>query len=197
MIGVFSLDPSGPVLMGSQVRLRPARERDWEEWSQLREVSRDFLVPWEPAWPSDALSRAAYRRRLRLYNQEWRSDIGYSFLVFRRGDGRLVGGISLANLRRGVAQMASVGYWIGQPHARQGYASDALRTVLEFAFDQLGLHRVEAACLPTNLASQGVLRKVGFTEEGYARRYLRINGQWCDHLLFAMLRDDPWRLPQR
>lgn len=174
-----------------RLRLRPPRSRDWRAWAALRERSREFLVPWEPTWPEHALSRAAFRRRLRLYHEEMQSGQGYSFLIFRRGDGALTGGISMTNLRRGVAQSASLGYWTGAPYARQGYMAEALGAVLDFAFETLHLHRVEAACLPNNAASQGLLRKVGFVEEGYARGYLRINGEWRDHVLFAILRDDP------
>jgi ribosomal-protein-alanine N-acetyltransferase len=173
-----------------RVYLRPPRRRDWRTWSRLRAESRAFLVPWEPTWPEDALTRRAFRRRLQQYNHEMHAGQGYSFLVFRQEDRTLLGGISLTNVRRGVAQSASLGYWIGRPHARQGYMAEALTAVVDFAFERLKLHRVEAACLPENVASQGLLRKVGFTEEGYARGYLRINGTWQDHVLFALLNDD-------
>ncbi|HEY0835006.1 MAG TPA: GNAT family protein, partial [Azospirillum sp.] len=119
-------------------------------------------------------------------------DEAYSFLVFERGTDALVGGLGLSNVRRGVAQMATLGYWVGQPYARRGHVSGATRLVLDFAFGQLGLHRVEAACLPTNEASRGLLEKVGFTHEGYARGYLRIDGAWRDHVLYAVLREE-WR----
>ncbi len=174
-----------------RVYLRPPRMRDWRAWARLRERSRAFLAPWEPTWPENALTRAAFRRRLRQHGEEMQNGHGYSFLIFRKSDDALVGGISMTNLRRGVAQTASLGYWIGEPYARQGYMAEALIAVLGFAFDILHLHRVEAACLPGNTASQGLLRKVGFVEEGYARGYLRINGEWQDHVLFAILRDDP------
>ncbi len=119
-----------------------------------------------------------------------RHDTGYAFLIFRHEDGRLVGGVSMSNIRRGVAQSASLGYWMGAPFARHGYMTEALEAVLDFGFNSLGLHRIEAACLPSNQASRGLLAKVGFREEGYAREYLRINGVWQDHVLFAILRTD-------
>ncbi len=178
-------------LQGPRIYLRPARQSDWKAWAELREQSRSFLAPWEPSWSRDALSRAAFRRRLRSYEVEWHRGTTYSFLLFLRDDDGLVGGVTLSNVRRGVAQSASLGYWVGEPYARQGYMSEALRAVLDFAFDRLALHRVEAACLPDNAASQGLLRKIGFQEEGCCREYLRINGRWQDHRLFAMLRDDP------
>lgn len=178
-------------LQGAHVYLRPARQGDWKAWADLREESRTFLAPWEPSWSRDALSRAAFRRRLRSYELEWHRGTTYSFLLFQRDDDVLVGGVTLSNVRRGVAQSASLGYWVGLPYARLGYMTEALGAVLDFAFDRLALHRVEAACLPDNEASQGLLRKIGFQEEGSCREYLRINGRWQDHRLFAMLRDDP------
>ena len=140
----------------------------------------------------DALTRQAFRRRIRAYETEWRDGTSFSFLVFRRNDEAVVlGGITLSNVRRGVAETASLGYWIGAGHAHQGYMTEALVCALDFAFERLGLHRIEAACLPNNAASKGLLLKAGFTQEGYTRRYLRINGDWRDHLLFAILREDP------
>jgi ribosomal-protein-alanine N-acetyltransferase len=189
---LFTLQPPPLRLLGKRVFLRPPERGDWAAWSALRHESRDFLTPWEPSWPSDALGRAAYRRRLARYAMDWRTDQGYSFFVFRPGDDALVGGIGLSNVRRGVAETASLGYWIGQRYARQGYMAEALAQSLEFAFLRLRLHRIEAACLPTNAPSRGLLLKCGFREEGYASQYLCIDGKWQDHVLFALLREE-WR----
>jgi [ribosomal protein S5]-alanine N-acetyltransferase len=187
---LFAVGPPALRLSGKAVFLRPPGRGDWQEWAALRAASRDFLVPWEPSWPADALSRAAYRRRLARYAVDWRTDQGYSFFLFRVADGRLVGGIGLSNVRRGVAETGSLGYWVGARFARHGYMSEALGLTLDFAFASLKLHRVEAACLPSNAASRGLLAKLGFSEEGYARKYLSIDGKWQDHVLFAMLRED-------
>ncbi|MFN0043790.1 MAG: GNAT family N-acetyltransferase [Alphaproteobacteria bacterium] len=175
-----------------RVFLRAPSERDWREWAELRAVSRAFLEPWEPSWPADALARAIYRRRLDQIADELRSDTGHSFHIFRRGDERLVGGISLTNIRRGVVQSGTLGYWIGQPFERLGLMTEALASVVEFGYERLKLHRLEAACLPANEASRRVLQKCGFQQEGYARGYLRINGEWHDHVLFGLLHDD-WK----
>jgi ribosomal-protein-alanine N-acetyltransferase len=178
-------------LSGEQVFLRPPERGDYEEWATLRARSRGFLTPWEPSWPTDALSRGSYRARLARYAEDWRTDQGYNFFIFRN-DEALVGGVGLSNLRRGVAETASLGYWTGEPFARQRLMTAALPLVLDFAFDRLRLHRVEAACLPTNVPSRAVLMRTGFQQEGYARNYLMIDGKWQDHLLFAILRED-WR----
>jgi ribosomal-protein-alanine N-acetyltransferase len=176
-------------LIGERVFLRPPDRGDYEEWASLRARSRSFLTPWEPSWPSDALSRGSFRARLARYADDWRTDQGYNFFVFRE-DESLAGGIGLSNVRRGVAETASLGYWIGEPHARQGYMSAALPLVLDFAFGRLHLHRVEAACLPSNVPSRALLKKTGFRQEGLARQYLCIQGKWQDHVLFAILRED-------
>ncbi len=174
-------------LEGALVRLRPHRASDFAEWSALREASRGFLQPWEPTWPADDLTRGAYRRRLAAHAQDIERGVAYPFLVFRRGDNVLVGGITLSNIRRGVAQMGSIGYWVGAPFTRHGYTVDAVRAVTLFCFDRLRLHRVEAACIPTNAGSQAVLRKAGFQKEGLAKDYLKIDGVWRDHLLFGLV----------
>jgi len=176
-------------LLGERVFVRPPDRADYDEWAALRARSRNFLSPWEPTWPPDALSRASFRARLTRYAEDWRTDQGYNFFIFRE-DETLTGGIGLSNLRRGVAETASLGYWIGEPYARQRFMSAALPLVLDFAFDRLRLHRVEAACLPTNVPSRTVLLRTGFQQEGYARNYLMINGTRQDHLLFAILRED-------
>jgi ribosomal-protein-alanine N-acetyltransferase len=180
-----------PAITGPGVMLRAPQTGDHGEWAALRETSRAFLVPWEPTWPSDDLSRSAFRRRLKRYAEDARSDLAYAFLIFRSDDNALVGGLTLANIRRGVAQAGSIGYWIGAPFARKGYMSAAMRALIPFCFGSLRLHRLEAACIPANAASVRLLEKTGFQREGYARSYLCINGVWQDHLLYARLKDDP------
>jgi [ribosomal protein S5]-alanine N-acetyltransferase len=182
-----------PAIEGERVMLRVPESADFPEWAQLREQSRPFLTPWEPTWPSDDLTRTAFRRRLRRYAEDVRTDQAYAFFVFRRADGVLVGGLTLANVRRGVAQAGSLGYWMGAPHARKGYMTEAVQALIPFAFGPLRLHRLEAACIPTNAASIRLLENCGFVGEGLARKYLCINGAWQDHLLFALLASDVQR----
>lgn len=176
-----------PAIEAGGVRLRSPQMSDFPEWAALREQSRSFLAPWEPTWPEDDLTRSAFRRRMRRYAREFHDDLGYPFLILRARDSALVGGISLSNVRRGVAQSASLGYWIGAPYARKGYMSAAVAALLPFAHTSLRLRRVEAACLPNNVGSTRLLEKLGFEREGYAREYLCIAGKWQDHLLFAHL----------
>ena len=179
-----------PVVEGEDVYLRAPQVSDFPKWAAVREESRNFLVPWEPVWPEDDLTRAAFRRRLRRYAEDMRADLSYPFLLFRREDDALLGGMTLTNIRRGVAQAGSLGYWIGAPFARQGFMTRAVETLLPFAFRGLRLHRVEAACIPTNEPSRRLLERTGFKREGVARQYLCINGIWQDHLLYARLESD-------
>ena len=179
-----------PAIPGAGVSLRVPQSADFAEWATVREASRDFLVPWEPTWPEDDLTRGAFRRRLRRYAEDQRSDLAYAFLIFRSEDNALVGGLTLANIRRGVAQAGSIGYWTGAAFAGKGYMTAAVRALIPFCFQTLRLHRLEAACIPGNAASIRLLEKTGFKREGYARDYLCINGIWQDHLLYARLQSD-------
>ena len=190
-----SFSETMPAIAGAGVMLRVPQSGDYAEWAALREASRAFLTPWEPTWPADDLTRGAFRRRLKRYADDQRSDLAYAFLIFRSDDNALVGGLTLANIRRGVAQAGSIGYWIGAPFARKGYMTAAVRALIPFCFRTLRLHRLEAACIPGNTASIRLLEKTGFTREGYARSYLCINGVWQDHLLICPARGRPGLSP--
>ena len=175
---------------GQGLLLRAPTMSDFSQWSELREQSRTFLTPWEPIWPSDDLTRSGFRRRLRRYAEDIAEDRAYPFVILRENDHAIVGGVTLANVRRGIVQAGTIGYWVGEPHAGRSYMTTALRVLLPTLFGELNLHRVEAACIPSNLASVKVLEKCGFAREGLARRYLCINGVWQDHYLYGLLDED-------
>jgi ribosomal-protein-alanine N-acetyltransferase len=179
------------ILVGQGIRLRPPAAEDYEAWAKLRGASRVHTEPWEPAWTTDELSKSAFRRRLARYQADRASGQGFPFFVTRNRDGVLLGACNLNNVRRGVLQSADIGYWIGAPYVRKGHARAAVRRVLAFAFDELGLHRVEAACRPENTASSALLEQVGFQLEGRARAFLNIAGEWRDHDRFSLLSNDP------
>jgi [ribosomal protein S5]-alanine N-acetyltransferase len=180
---------SGPTLQSEGVLLRPPRPVDYEAWAALRSASQEYLTPFEPAWPEDDLTRAAFRRRLALYGREMDLGTAWPFFVFEASSGQLAGAVTLSHIRRGVSEAGTLGYWTGQPFAGKGYCTAAVRGMVAFAFDTLKLHRVEAACVPWNVASRRVLEKAGFESEGMARAYLKINGEWADHLLFGRVAD--------
>lgn len=191
MIALFDWMNPDPSLFvdGGPVILRPPRGSDYRAWADLRTHSRAFLQPWEPAWPEDDLTPAAFKRRLSVYAHEIEVGGAYPFFVFRAEDQVLIGGVTLSNIRRGVAETATLGYWIGRPFIQRGYGTAAVRAMCAFGFERLKLHRIEAACLPTNAASRAVLANCGFEHEGEARAYLKINGEWRDHLLFGRIHD--------
>jgi len=185
-----SFSETMPAIVGRGIVLRAPQMSDYPEWAALRGESREFLTPWEPTWPADDLTRSSFRRRIKRYSEDHRADLAYAFFVFRSSDDTLVGGLTLANIRRGCAQAGSLGYWMGAPHARRGYMSAAVNAIVPFAFDTLKLHRIEAACIPENIASIRLLERASFKREGYARQYLCINGIWQDHLLYARIKGD-------
>lgn len=174
-------------LLGRRILLRPPEKQDYENWAELREKSRDLLRPWEPSWSEDELTKKAFRRRLQHYQTMTRLRKLLPLFALSRNSGGLIGAFTLSNFRAGVSQSCNLGYWIGVGFHRQGYATEAIQLVMELSFNFFMLHRVEAACQPHNHASQNLLKKCGFKCEGYARQYLKIDGVWRDHLLFALL----------
>ncbi|WP_374299789.1 GNAT family N-acetyltransferase [Ferrovibrio sp.] len=179
-----------PVLNGDKLYLRAPEINDYEAWATLRAVSRDHLQPWEPTWAEDSLSRDGYRRRLAWFERLRRQEHGEAYFIYLRRNDMLLGGITLSNIRRGASQCGELGYWIGKPHAGQGYMTEALTIMVQHCFATLKLHRLEAACLPENAPSRQLLSKAGFRSEGLLREYLKIDGAWRDHQLYARLATD-------
>lgn len=178
-------------LRGQRVRLRLPALSDYDQWHDLRHSSRDFLRPFEPRWTEADLARRVFTTRVRRAREEAEEGTDYSLFIFLPQGQRetLVGGITLSNVRRRAAQFVNLGYWMGQQYAGKGLMSEAVSTSLPFVFETLDLHRIHAAFLPGNMASRRVLEKNGFVEEGFAEKYLQINGHWEDHVLFGLTRE--------
>lgn len=179
-----------PELEGPRIVLRPPEMVAWKEWATLRMVSREFLAPWEPTWSPKALSRAHFRRYLRTQHRASQAGKSMPYFVYRRDDEKFIGSITIGNIQRGVSQKCSVGYWIGSAYSRSGFMTESLNCILSHCIYSLGLNRVEAACMPANIASRALLNQCGFKCEGYARKLFEINGIWEDHLLFAVVAED-------
>ncbi len=179
-----------PRVETERLTLRLPMHSDYRDWASLRAESRDFLIPWEPSWSADHLGRKAFANRVYWAARAEAAGTALPFFLIRRHDARVLGAITLDNIRRGPAQAGTLGYWVGARHARQGYMREAIAAVVHHAFSVLDLSRVEAACLPENAASRGVLEKSGFKYEGVAQSYLQINGRWRNHVLYANLRPD-------
>ena len=177
-------------LTGERVFLRPPKRRDALKWQKLRMSSKSFLVPWEPSWDASSCTRRAYLRYFKNSNYLANMDRAYSFLIFKTEDKILLGGINVGNVRRGVSQSASLGYWIGEKYSRNGYMKEALKILIPSLFVDLRLNRIEAATLEENIASKNLLKKIGFKKEGVLRKYLKINGAWRDHILYGLLEND-------
>lgn len=194
--------PQPPVLVGHSIYLRPPLMADYRAWSVLRESSRAFLEPWEPLWSENATSRGTFRSRVNRVVRDWNSDQGYSFHIFATGRDNLprdtlLGGVNLNNVRRLSAQSCHLGYWMGEPYAGRGLMYATLSVLLPFAYaaahdapQGLGLHRIDAACIPDNTPSRKLLRRCGFREIGLAPAYLKINGAWRDHICHQLLAED-------
>lgn len=173
-----------------RMSLRLPVHSDFRAWASLRQESAAFLQAWEPSWSDEHLSRRAFTNRVYWAQRSATSGTAMPLFLIRRTDGMLLGALTLDNIRRGPAQAGTLGYWIGATYQRQGYMREAIEAVVHHAFTQLDLSRVEAACLPENVASRGVLEKSGFKYEGVAQSYLQIDGRWRNHVLYASLRSD-------
>ncbi|MES5097328.1 GNAT family protein [Agrobacterium sp. BA1120] len=190
MLRFLSRNSDTPELRNADYLLRLPRYSDYRQWYQLRSESRQFLQPWEPTWRSDELTESSFRVRVTRNGQEFSSGLAISMLLFRQ-DATLLGGITVGYIRRGAAQSCMIGYWMGQPYAAQGHMSAALKLVIPYIFNGLQLHRIEAACIPENFKSIRLLENAGFQREGLLREYLKINGEWRDHVMFSLISDKP------
>ncbi|KAE9627308.1 GNAT family N-acetyltransferase [Parasedimentitalea maritima] len=173
-----------------RLTLRPPVHSDFRAWARLRQDSQAYLTPWEPSWAPEHLSRKSFSNRVYWAQRSVNGGTALPLFLCRREDQVLVGAITLDNIRRGPAQAGTLGYWTGMPFARQGYMREAIGAVVHYAFTQLDLSRIEAACLPENTASRGLLESTSFKYEGVAQSYLQINGRWRTHVLYASLRSD-------
>jgi len=175
---------------GGGVHLRHPRWADFEQWVELRRKNQSYLSPWEPEWNEAHLSRQSYKARLAVFKKMIANGQGYPFHMFRADDERMIGACNITRIQRQVAQTAMLGYWVGEEFARQGFARAAVKTACQFCFNDLGLHRIEAGVQPENAASIKVLEAVGFQREGVARGFLKIDGEWRDHVIYAKLSSD-------
>lgn len=187
MIGMVARDVE---LLTSRLLIRAPERADYTAWAEGRRQSRDYLEPWEPRWPADALSKEDWTRRLRAWRAGWRDDRAYVFLIFGREGGELLGGVSITNVRRGPAQMGSLGYWLLKGAAGHGYMSEGVERVCRWCSAELRLARIEAGTLVDNTRSQQVLERCRFLKEGQARAYLEIGGRRRDHILYARVLED-------
>jgi len=173
-------------LESTRIFMRPPSLQDWKIWAELRSVNQARIQPFEPQWPNEPFSQELFKKRLARQSREWTLGHANTFLIFKKGSAQLIGGMNINNICRGAAQYASLGYWIDQAHEGHGYMAESIKLTLRHCFETLGLHRVNAACLTHNERSKRTLLKAGFKEEGFAEKYIQINGAWQDHVLFGL-----------
>lgn len=177
-------------LEATRLYMRPPQPADWGQWADVRGANQRRLKPFEPHWAPDSLSGDFFKRRLARQAKDWEQDRAHAFLIFRSSDDQLIGGMNVNHICRGAAQFASLGYWIAQEVEGQGYMREAMSRIFDYCFHDMKLHRLNASCLVHNERSKGLLRRLGFAEEGLARHYLKIDGQWQDHVLFGLSVED-------
>lgn len=180
-------------LLTPRLVLRPPRTGDVAEIRRLLRVNDQHLRPWNPASPpgEDPSSITEVSKAVLRQRRDWKQGRGYVLMVaLTERPGTFVGKIALNGIIRGAMFGAYLGYWIAADAQGQGYVTEAISAVLDFAFGPAGLHRIQAAIMPRNARSLRVAEKLGFRREGYAERYLQIAGNWEDHVLFAKTREE-------
>ncbi|MEM9422300.1 MAG: GNAT family protein [Pseudomonadota bacterium] len=180
-------DIEAPILVSGPITLRQPKFEDYPLWHAVKQRDRKWLQPMQPRWREDHLEKESYQRRVSLFARQARRGEGFVFHLFAAPDDRFVGFCQLAPVQYGASQSGTVGYWVAQPEWGQGFGTHAVTALAHLAFSSLGLARLEAHCLPHNLASARVLQKVGFLQEGHLRHFLEIDGERQDHLLYAKL----------
>jgi ribosomal-protein-alanine N-acetyltransferase len=179
----------------SRLVLRAPRAVDIAELRSVLSRNADHLRPWSPSPPPGAnpLGFTELGRSIAKQRRDWKAGTAYVFVaLLRQPRESIIGRVALTSVVRGPWQSAQLGYWVDAANGGRGIMSEGVELALAFAFDQLALHRVQAAVMPQNHASRRILAKRGFREEGRAERYLQINGAWEDHLIYG-LTEEEWR----
>ncbi len=180
------------VQYGRRIKLRPLAAADFDQWKEVRLRCRDWLTPWEPLPPRGVVdsieNKQVFSTRCALRDRERQLGASYGFGIFLQE--QFIGEVNLSIIQRGPFQSAYIGYWIDQNFAGRGYTPEAVVVAFLFAFEELGLHRLEIAIIPRNRASRRVAEKLGLREEGIAVRYLEINGIWEDHIRYAITAEE-------
>ena len=189
-LNAYSLKKNLFEITGQKVILRPPQYSDWKAWADERKKNKLYLQPWEPLWSINELERSSFVKRVRMFERLSHNDQAYSFLIFKSDNEDFIGEVNISNVQRGIIQSCTIGYWIAKDCEGKGMMSESLELVKEFIFNELKLHRIEAACLPHNMPSLKLLLKNGFIKEGTARKLLKINDKWQDHTVLSFILDD-------
>ena len=189
-LNAYSLKKNQFEIASQKVTLRPPQYSDWKAWADERKKNKLYLQPWEPLWSINELERSSFVKRVRMFERLSHNDQAYSFLIYKSDNEDFIGEVNISNVQRGIIQSCTIGYWIAKDCEGKGMMSESLELVKEFIFNELKLHRIEAACLPHNIPSLKLLLKNGFIKEGTARKLLKINDKWQDHTVLSFILDD-------
>lgn len=179
---------AGLRLYGRRVMLRPLLPPDFDGWREVRQRNHDWLTVWEPRRsphaPDPTTDRDAFTARCSQRDRDRQSGVGYAFGLFV--ENALAGEVNLNNVVRGALQTGTIGYWIDQNRAGRSYVAEGVVVAMRYAFEELGLHRIEICIVPRNRNSHRVMEKLAIRDEGTAQRFLEINGVWEDHVRYGI-----------
>ncbi len=176
-------------LSGERVYIRPLHLDDVEALWELRVRNRSFFAPFEPIRPDSHFTLQGQKELIEAAMKNWEEGTGYSFGIFTDEQEHILGRVNLSNVVRGAWQSCTIGYFLDQNMNGRGIMTEAVRLSVKFAFEHAGLHRVQAAVMPRNVASVRVVEKVGFMYEGLAKFYLKIYGNWEDHHIYSLTKE--------
>ena len=174
-------------LVGQRIYLRPYKISDASELANLHTRNREFFQRVSPLLPEAFYTEEHQKMRIERVSKMTDEGQAYAFGIFLKATNKLIGDISLTHIARGDVQSCCTGFTLDKEYNSKGYTTEALQLVVDFAFRELKLHRIEAGAMPDNIASIRVLEKVGFQKEGIAKENLKINGKWTDHQILAII----------
>ena len=174
-----------PLIVTERLEIRLPTMTDYEAWVKVRRNSEKFLHHWEPEKARGFYSKNSFQMRVRWARKNFKLNQVLHLFFFSKVNNDLVGGLTLDNIRYGPFDSASLGYWLGEEFANNGFMTEALKSIIHYANKTLKITRLEAATLPTNNASKRVLEKCDFKYEGVGQSYLQINGRWRNHVMYA------------
>lgn len=186
-----------PIIESERLLLRLLELEDCASAIAYHKNNKEHLIPFGPKWPPDFFNEEFWKRQVEINKKEYREDKSARFFLFEKGSAErpeVIGTVSFGGILRGAAQFCYLGYGLAKEKEKRGYMTEILREAIKYAFNDLRLHRLMANYIPTNEASGKILKRLGFTVEGYARDYLYLNGKWQDHILTSLTNHD-WREP--
>lgn len=174
------------MIKGENIFIRPFSTEDAEALLELQTRNRDFFEKFSMDRTPEFYTLETQLKRIKQFEEDRKNDEGYNFGIFKH-DGTLIGTMNLFQVLRGAIQGAFIGYFLDKKHNGKGYTTEAAKLLVDYAFTEIKLHRIEAGVMPHNIGSIRVLEKAGFHKEGIAVKNVKINGKWEDHQMLAII----------